>query len=243
MLRVCRGVLNLPQPRLAIGGIMDDQIFTGVFTADDGRIVAGIARPGAQFDRHSVGVRIVMDDWFHIQGLKLRSQNTLWTVSPSASTMTRSQRCRASALPHSRSRPSAWRCCRKGRRNVCSTSSDKISRRSSFSKTLYSKYNVRQNGGGGSRSAICRRTAQQKHAHPAVVLGRPRHADILALELAGVMQGENRRQRLGDVDAAFGRHRLDPRGAADMGAEEIIAPEDRIARRIDRPEMAADTQA
>ena len=44
---VARGMLDFPQPRRAIGGVMDDQILAGVFSSD-GLFVACIhVRPRA----------------------------------------------------------------------------------------------------------------------------------------------------------------------------------------------------
>src|SRR5271156_6382746 len=107
MLGMCGGVLNLPQPRLAIGGVVDNKILASVFASDrTGVIRACVGGPRANLNRHRIAVRIVADDRFHVHGLKLRSQNALWTVSPSASTTTRSQRCRDATQLQSRSRPS-----------------------------------------------------------------------------------------------------------------------------------------
>src|SRR5437868_4037195 len=100
-----RGVLGLPQPRLAIGRVMDDEIFSRVLST----VTAfRCLRPRPQLNGYRVGFRKVADHRVWIHGLKFRSKKALWTVSPSGSTTIRSQRCAASTQTQCRRRPSGW---------------------------------------------------------------------------------------------------------------------------------------
>lgn len=58
MLGMRRGMLDLPQPGLTVGGIMNDQILTGIFAADFLRVAPRV-RPGTNLDRHGVGGGII----------------------------------------------------------------------------------------------------------------------------------------------------------------------------------------
>src|ERR1700728_2141656 len=80
-------MLDLPKPRLAVSGVMNDQVLAGILAANVAGI-PGIAWPGPDFDCQSIRIREVVDHWLS-HGLKFLSQNALWMVSPSGSTITR----------------------------------------------------------------------------------------------------------------------------------------------------------
>ena len=53
------------------------------------------------------------------------------------------------------------------------------------------------------------------------------------------MDRENGGERFGDIHAALGRHRLDPRGSADMGSEKILLFDDWVLPAVNGPKMPA----
>src|SRR5205085_7283634 len=60
-----RGVLDLPQPGLAVRSVVDDEVFPGILSADLCKIASPL-RPRTQFDRHRVAFREITDrvlDW------------------------------------------------------------------------------------------------------------------------------------------------------------------------------------
>ena len=83
---------------------------------------------------------------------------------------------------------------------------------------------------------------QRIHSHDSVVLRGRKLADILTDEVVPDAGGEDRGEGLGDVDRAFGRDRLDTRGAAHVCADEVGPLEDRIAA-PERPARARQAEA
>src|SRR5215472_5609163 len=79
--------------------------------------------------------------------------------------------------------------------------------------------------------------AEQKHPHLAIASGGAGHADILALKLIGIVDGEHCGQCLGHIDASLGRHWLDLRCAADMGSEIIDPFQNWLAGAVNWTEM------
>ena len=107
VLRVLRGVFDLPQPRRPVAGVdMDHQIRAGVIAL---AVLARLARPRTDLDRHHVLLDEIANRLVPLgHRLNLLSQNALWTVSPSASVTTRSQRPVAATRRQCRIRPLGW---------------------------------------------------------------------------------------------------------------------------------------
>src|SRR5579872_7345612 len=73
VVRMSGGMLDLPQPRLAVGCVMDDEVFPSVLPTDLFLVPIYGIRPRPQLNRHSVGFRDITDRRTGIHGLKVRS--------------------------------------------------------------------------------------------------------------------------------------------------------------------------